>query len=185
MLAVVFAVIFGAVYRPVLLIVPTVADQVTATFDVFETSAVNCSLAEEPIVTTGGVTVTPTAVEVATVSWNVCVPVTPPASMTCTSKLNVPLLLGVPAMVPELALRVTPGGRVPDMRLKVYGDEPPLTLNTELSATPTRAPLGRLPETFRALSAGDLLRPVHPVSGMNERERVTAATRTMIREVLA
>jgi len=148
-LAVVFAVTFGAVYRPVLLMAPIVADQVTATFDVFETSAVNCSLAEELIVATGGFTVTATAFEVATAIWNVCVPVTPLASTTCTSKLNVPLLLGVPAMVPEFALSDTPGGNVPDIRLKVYGDEPPLTLNTELSATPTRAPLGRLPETVR------------------------------------
>jgi len=119
MLAVVFALTFGAVYRPVLLIAPIVADHVTATFDVFETSAVNCSLAEDPIVTTAGVTVTPTAVEVATVIWKLCAPVTPLASTTWTSKLYVPLLLGVPAMVPEFALSATPGGKVPDITLKV------------------------------------------------------------------
>ena len=42
-----------------------------------------------------------------------------PASVTCTEKLVVPVLVGVPPMAPEEA-RVSPAGReVPPARLKV------------------------------------------------------------------
>ena len=56
--AVVFTVTEGALYIPLLEIVPGEADQVTATFDVFDTSAVNCSVPLEATVEVAGVRVT-------------------------------------------------------------------------------------------------------------------------------
>jgi hypothetical protein len=46
---------------PLLEIVPGEADQVTATFDVFDTRAVNCSVPPEDTVAVAGMTVTDTA----------------------------------------------------------------------------------------------------------------------------
>ena len=44
-----------------------------------------------------------------------------PASLTWTVKLNVPVALGVPVIVPLLGLSVRPGGNVPLVRDHVYG----------------------------------------------------------------
>jgi hypothetical protein len=48
----------GAVYRPLALMVPLDADQVTATFDVLLTVAVNCTVFDDATVAVAGVTVT-------------------------------------------------------------------------------------------------------------------------------
>jgi hypothetical protein len=47
-------------------------------------------------------------------------------------KLNVPVLEGVPAIVPLLDLSVNPGGNPPQEMLKLKGAVPLLTLSVEL-----------------------------------------------------
>ena len=46
-------------------------------------------------------------------------------SVTCTVKLEVPDVVGVPVIAPVLALRLSPAGRLPVVRLQVYGAMPP------------------------------------------------------------
>ena len=50
-------------------------------------------------------------------------------SVTCTVKLYVPAVVGVPEMRPELPARFNPGGRVPLLTDHVYGDVPPVRAN--------------------------------------------------------
>ncbi len=47
-------------------------------------------------------------------------------SVTVTVKLEVPLAVGVPEMMPVDGDRLRPAGRVPEVIDQVYGDVPPL-----------------------------------------------------------
>ena len=92
------------------------ADQVTAGFDEFVTVEVKATVPADLIVAAVGVTVTATARE--TVIENVCAPVTPLESVAVTPKLNVPVVVGVPDVVPD-EVRVIPAGNCPDEIAKV------------------------------------------------------------------
>ena len=70
--AVVLTVTAGAWKTPLLLIVPTEADQVTVVLDVFVTTETNCIVPDEVTVVTAGATCNPTVPEVATEIWNDC-----------------------------------------------------------------------------------------------------------------
>ena len=52
-------------------------------------------------------------------------------------------LVGVPEIVPVLALNARPDGRDPLVRAQVYGADPPLAASAVLYAVPT-LPFGRL-----------------------------------------
>ena len=72
--AAVFATTAGALYIPLLEIVPGEADQVTATLDVFVTRAVNCVDMPEATVAVAGVTTTATLAPFVTVIRKGCPP---------------------------------------------------------------------------------------------------------------
>jgi hypothetical protein len=63
-----------------------------------------------------------------------------PASVTRTVKLAVPAVVGVPEMIPVLAARLKPAGKVPVVIDHVNGVVPPLTPNVWLYPAPTVAP---------------------------------------------
>src|SRR3954468_3136132 len=64
------------------------------------------------------------------------VAVCPLLSLTCTVKLLVPELLGVPEIAPVEAPRVSPAGRVPETTTdQLYGVTPPLAASVALYAT--------------------------------------------------
>jgi hypothetical protein len=46
--------------------------------------------------------------------------------VTVAVKLDVPLAVGVPEMIPVVASRVSPAGRLPAVIDQVYGEVPPL-----------------------------------------------------------
>jgi hypothetical protein len=117
--AFVFALTLGAVYKPLLLIVPVEAAQVTATFDVLVTEAVNCSVPDEVTLTLAGVTVTPTEVAFDTDKLNALVPVRPVESTACTVNAKEPELCGVPEIVPVEVRINRPVGKFPEVTLKV------------------------------------------------------------------
>ena len=83
-----------------MLMVPGLADHVTATLDVLLTMAVNCIVPEEVTVATAGETLTETAPAVETEIWNGCAPFMPVESTACTVKLETPVFPGVPEIVP-------------------------------------------------------------------------------------
>ena len=56
-------------------------------------------------------------------------------SLTCTVKLWVPWLVGVPVMAPE-ELRVRPAGKLPEVIDQVYGGTPPEAASEPLYGTP-------------------------------------------------
>jgi hypothetical protein len=49
-------------------------------------------------------------------------------SVTMTVKSELPVVVGVPLMIPSL-VKVNPGGRFPALMLHVYGCLPPLAIN--------------------------------------------------------
>ena len=115
------AVTRGAVNRPELKTVPLLADQNTAVLDVFCTVAVNCSLAPEANVPLSGNTPTftgapgfdeferpDTVISSRFLPWS-----RRRRSPTTTVKSNVPLLLGVPEMVPVPGPSDRPWGSAP------------------------------------------------------------------------
>ena len=53
-------------------------------------------------------------------------------SVTCTVKLLVPLAVGVPVMVPALALKDRLVGKLPALRDQVYGVVPPTAASVAL-----------------------------------------------------
>src|ERR1700730_2769522 len=61
-------------------------------------------------------------------------------SLTVTSKLNVPDVLGIPLITP-VALRVTPEGSAPSVTAQLYGGVPPWAVNVWEYCTPV-VPLG-------------------------------------------
>jgi hypothetical protein len=107
-----------------------VADQVTEVFEVFDTSAVREAVPADGTVAAAGVTVTTTAGE--TVTWKVAEPETLLESVTVTPKLDVPVAVGLPEIVPLDALRTRPAGSSPDEVAYVYGAVPPPTASGTL-----------------------------------------------------
>jgi len=63
-----------------------------------------------------------------TVRPKVCVAVVEALSATRTVKLYVPAVVGVPVIAPALE-SASPGGRVPDVIVQVYGETPPLAVS--------------------------------------------------------
>jgi hypothetical protein len=57
-------------------------------------------------------------------------------SVTCTAKLDAPVLVGVPLMAPFL-LKVRPTGNVPDTTVHEYGSVPPEVPRVDQYAVPT------------------------------------------------
>ena len=49
-----------------------------------------------------------------------------PLSLTAAVKLKVPLVMGVPEIMPLVAARVSPAGRLPDVIDQVYAGVPPV-----------------------------------------------------------
>ena len=62
---------------------------------------------------------------------NACVAVADNASVTCTVKLLVPLLVGVPEIT-LLGARVRPAGKEPDINDQPYGGWPPVAASAWL-----------------------------------------------------
>ena len=60
-----------------------------------------------------------------TVRERLCVAVLPLVSVTLTVKEDEPLVVGVPLMTPAV-LSERPAGKVPLLRLQVYGEVPPV-----------------------------------------------------------
>ena len=96
------------------------------------TTAVNCMVAEEATVAEEGFTVTTIDPGVATVIWKAFDPDKLFASVTCTVKLETPVFVGVPEIVPVDEAKVRPVGSDPEERLKVYGAVPPVTVMVPL-----------------------------------------------------
>ena len=57
-------------------------------------------------------------------------------SFTCTVKLDVPAVVGVPEITPVEAAKVSPTGSDPELIVQVYGDVPPLAPSVALYAVP-------------------------------------------------
>jgi hypothetical protein len=68
------------------------------------------------------------------------VPVLFAASVTCTVKETVPVVVGVPEMTPVDATRLNPAGNVPALTLQVYGVVPPLACSAVEYAVPAVPP---------------------------------------------
>jgi hypothetical protein len=60
-------------------------------------------------------------------------------SVTCTVKLLLPAVVGVPATSPLVVSRVKPGGKLPALMAYVNGDVPPLGVQLPENASPTLA----------------------------------------------
>jgi hypothetical protein len=124
--------IVGAVNKPVLEIVPAVADQVTVVFEVFCTVAPNCCVAPEATVGLEGETVTTIGGggfftgALAMVMANICAIVSPLASVSLILKVLVPALVGVPEITPVVGLRVNPAGSAPSPTASLNGVATPL-----------------------------------------------------------
>ena len=69
-----------------------------------------------------------TASIVLTVMLRLPMAVWPAESVTVTVKLNVPAVVGLPEIVPEV-LNASPGGRLPVVTVQVYGADPPVALS--------------------------------------------------------
>jgi hypothetical protein len=59
-----------------------------------------------------------------------------PPPVTCTVKLNVPAVVGVPLRTPAV-LRLNPAGRAPADTDQLYGGVPPVASSCRLYAVPT------------------------------------------------
>ncbi len=59
---------------------------------------------------------------------NACVAVAAAALVTVALKLNVPAVVGVPVIAPDVA-RVKPGGRMPPLATQVNGGLSPVAVN--------------------------------------------------------
>src|SRR5258708_20063523 len=58
-------------------------------------------------------------------SVNALLALTDALSVTCTVKLNIPVLLGLPVIAPVAGLRLKPGGRAPVVAIPVSVQVPP------------------------------------------------------------
>jgi len=88
-----------------------------------------------------------------------------PASLSRTVKLNVPMFVGVPLIVPLLAPRANPGGNAPAVIAQPYGVIPPLAVKVEEYAA-FRAPFGTL-DVPRTSGAGCTVNTVLPTTDPN------------------
>src|SRR5262249_11298665 len=66
-----------------------------------------------------------------------CVPVQPIESVTCTVKLALPVVVGVPAMAPDESPSVSPAGSAPAVSVKTNGGVPALGASVTTYAAPT------------------------------------------------
>jgi hypothetical protein len=64
-------------------------------------------------------------------------------SVTVATKVEVPLLVGAPEMVPVDGVRINPAGKLPELIVHVYGAVPPAAWRALPNAVPT-GPEGRL-----------------------------------------
>jgi hypothetical protein len=149
---VVLLVTLGAVNKPLLEMLPAVADQVTAVLLVPCTRAENCCVAPEATLTLVGDTemltvegAGETAPLIVICACNFAVE--PCASATLTQNELVAAIVGVPVIAPVLVLRVTPAGNAPEFVEKVYGVTPPTAEIFPEYALPT-LPAGRLAVTM-------------------------------------
>jgi len=102
---------WGAVYRPVLEIVPWEADHVKPWFEELLTFALNCTVCPATRVGAVGETVTLMVPVVATRIEKLACPWFEVASVTVTFTAYVPAVNGTPVMLPVVRLRVKPAGR--------------------------------------------------------------------------
>lgn len=58
-------------------------------------------------------------------------------SDTCTVKFDTPVVVGVPEIIPVLALSASPEGKLPDVTDHESGGVPPLACNAALYGDPT------------------------------------------------
>lgn len=61
-------------------------------------------------------------------------------SDTCTVKLDVPAVVGVPVIAPLVAFKLKPAGKVPVVIFQLYGAIPPVAVNVALYITPAVPP---------------------------------------------
>jgi len=112
--AVVVVVTLGAVNSPLLEIAPALVLQVTAVFEVLVTVAENCSVPEGETLALLGVTVTLIPLPPFTTTYTVSSPRSGfGKSVTLSRKLKDPAAVGVPATVPVVVSKYSPGGIVP------------------------------------------------------------------------
>jgi hypothetical protein len=129
-----------AVNSPLLEIVPPSAVQVTAEFELLLTVAENCCVPADGTLALLGETRTLTPVPPPTVMDTVTSPRSAfGKSVINTRKLKDPAVVGVPATVPVVVFRYSPGGTTPRTRANRYGAVPPLTLIRALYGTETDA----------------------------------------------
>jgi hypothetical protein len=55
----------------------------------------------------------------------------PGGSVACILKLNVPVVVGIPVILPEL-LKLKPVGNAPSITYQVYGGDPPIAVRVAL-----------------------------------------------------
>src|SRR5688572_9411109 len=81
---------------------------------------------------------------------NVCEPSQLPASLASTVKVNEPVAVGMPVIVPS-ALSVSPVGNVAGavVSAKVYGDEPPVAVKLWPVYATLNVPFGNVPPPVR------------------------------------
>ena len=112
--AVVAVVTLGAVNSPLLEMVPPLALQVTAVFEVLMTVAENCCVPADGTLVLLGETLTLIPALLFTTTYTVSSPWSVfGKSETIRLKLKVPAAVGVPATVPVVVLKYSPGGMVP------------------------------------------------------------------------
>jgi hypothetical protein len=137
----VVVVTLGAVNSPLLEIVPPVAVQVTAVFEVLLTVAENgCVPADGTLALEGERATVISVLAPRTVTYTVTSPRSVRGrSVILTRKLKDPAVVGVPATVPVAVFKYSPGGMMPRMKENWYGAVPPLTLMLALYGTETCA----------------------------------------------
>jgi hypothetical protein len=84
-----------------------------------------------PLCTVGCLQVGGATTWFATTMLSGCVAVPAFASLTCTVKLEVPAVVGVPVIAPAV-LRLNPAGRAPTVVDQVYGVVPPVAVSVWL-----------------------------------------------------
>jgi hypothetical protein len=137
-LAAVATVTLRAVNNPLLEIVPPSAVHVTAVLEVPVTVAENCCVPADGTLATAGETVTVTgpltggAGGIGALAATVIETVASPwsgfgKSLMVTRNEKLPAVVGVPARVPVVVFKYSPGGMTPRTKVNWYGASPPLT----------------------------------------------------------
>ena len=136
--AVAVVVTLRAVNNPLLEIVPPSAVQVTAVFEVLVTVTENCCVPADGTLAVLGdtMTLTPELPLPPTVMDTIPSPRSAfGKSEIDTRKLKDPAVVGVPATVPFVVFKYSPGGMMPRTKANWYGAVPPLTLILPLYGT--------------------------------------------------